>query len=99
MITQVNHRSTLLADITNQLWLFLLSSHVASATLNKLELLGKRNPFTIPAGLTSFYFFRDIQSETQRGLVSFGLDISLDAKLSTYFLLMPCCYNPAQIPQ
>lgn len=56
MITQVNHRSTLLADITNQLWLFLLSPHVASATLNKLELLGKRNPFTIPAGLTFFFF-------------------------------------------
>lgn len=56
MITQVNHHSTLLADITNQLWLFLLSPHVASATLNRLELLGKRNPFTIPARLTSFFF-------------------------------------------
>lgn len=89
MITQVNHLSTLLAGITNQLWFFLLSPDVASATLNRLELLGKRKPFAVPARLTFFFFLRDIQSEGQRGLVSSGLDISPDSKLSMYFLQMP----------
>lgn len=47
VITQANHLSKLKADITRQLWLFLFRLDVASAAMNRLELLGQMKPFTI----------------------------------------------------
>lgn len=47
VITQVGHLSKLKVDITGHLWLFLLSLGVASAAMNRPELLGKMKPFTI----------------------------------------------------
>lgn len=85
MIAQVNHHAELLADISNQLWLFLLSPNVASATVNRCEWLGKRKPFPIPAGVP--LLFRYIHSEVQRGLVTFG--ISPGSKLNAYSRMVP----------
>lgn len=71
MLTQVNHSFEVVADVTHQLWLFLLSPNVA------LELLGKMKPFAIPCWANPSHF-RDNQTEAQRDLVTSPESMSFD---------------------